>query len=366
MKLVLDISPIVYEGTGSARFTQGLVDSILEYDRANQWTFFFSSLRRHPDPKLAKKIVAKGFVLQTFKLPPTLLHYLWNGLHKMNVENLVGSFDWFITSDWTQPPSHLKIATIVHDLTFLRFPDTVAPIAKNAQSERLKWAKIESALILASTITTKNDLIHSLHFGESKIKVIYPGVQIQKPNPAKIRQTLAKYNLKKPFILSVGKFEPRKNLERLIESFSQLGEKSVDLVLVGPYGWDKSLNRVVESQTNIRYLGYVNDEERDALFSSCLMFVYPTLWEGFGYPLVEAMAQGAPTAVSNISTLKEIAADASLYFDPQDTKSICNCMDKMIKDEALRKKLIQKGLLRSFLFSWKTYYNELIENLSNY
>lgn len=364
MILALDISPIVYEGTGSARFTKGMVDSILKYDQDNQWIFFFSSLRRQLDPALVNKITEKGFILKTFKLPPTLLHYLWNGLHKMNVENLLGSFDWFITSDWTQPPSHLKIATLVHDLTFQRYPDAVAPIAKDAQSQRLKWAKKESTLIIASTQTTRNDLTQFLNILPSKIKVIYPGVTVHKPTSDQIKKTLDKFGIKKKFILSVGKLEPRKNLKRLVTAFVNLNNHSIDLVLIGPKGWNDSISQSVKLQKNIHILGYVSDEELSALFSSSLIFVYPTIWEGFGYPLVEAMTLGVPTAVSAISTLKEIAVDASTFFDPQDTVAMSKSMDKMIKDEVLRKKLIHKGLIRSRIFSWKTYYNKLIKLLT--
>ena len=130
MKLGIDISQIVYEGTGVARFTSGLVKAILDYDCANNWTFFFSSLRRNLDQDIENKILIKGHKLIKWNLPPTVLSFFWNDLHDFS-KLLTSNFkhlttqDWFISSDWTEPPLNVKKATVVHDLVYLRYPETV-------------------------------------------------------------------------------------------------------------------------------------------------------------------------------------------------------------------------------------------------
>ena len=325
MKIGIDISQIVHKGTGVARFTNGLTNAILDFDKKNEWVFFFSSLRRNLEPHLEKKIISKGHRLIKWKLPPTLLSFLFNDLHfffKYLISNItyLRSLDWFITSDWTEPALTFKKATIVHDLVYLRYPETVDQKILSTQKKRLDWVKKESNLIFADSQATKNDLTNFLKIDTKKISVIYPGVEVEKPTKEQINSTLKKYKLKKPFILTVGKLEPRKNLKRLIEAFSLLGDKKSELVVVGPKGWQnedvQSINRLYNSSldSNLKFLGMVNDEELYSLYLSCIFFAYPSIWEGFGYPPIEAMKLGTPVATSNSSSLKEIAENSALLF----------------------------------------------------
>jgi len=362
MKIGIDISQIVYRGTGVARFTRGLTEAILQYDADNQWIFFFFSLRQKLEGEIEEKIKSKGFRLIKYRLPPSLLSFLWNNLHLVNVDHLAGRLDWFISSDWTEPPSTTKKATVVHDMVFLRYPETVAKKIRQTQEKRLKWVKKEAKIIFADSQTTKNDLMNFFDIEGKRVIVNYPGVSVVKPSKTDISSTLNKYKLKKPFILTVGKIEPRKNLSRLIEAFRQLAPKTIDLVVVGPKGWDTSINRLIEAK-NVRFLNYVADKELYALYSSCLFFIYPSIWEGFGYPLVEAMKLGAPTATSNTSSLKEIGNEAALLFDPFDIKSIKKALERMIKDAKFRQKLTILGKRKAKEFTWKRYYNAMIKAL---
>ena len=180
MKIGLDISQTIYVGTGSARYTTGAVDSILNYDKKNDWIFFFSALRKQLNKNLEKSILEKQFTLKKYPFPPSMLHYGWNRLHKIPIETLTGKLDWFITSDWTQPPAKCKVATIVHDLAFIRYPEVVAESIKQAQQKRLEWAKKESSIFLSLSHSTKADLIKALDINEDRIKVLYPPVTVSK------------------------------------------------------------------------------------------------------------------------------------------------------------------------------------------
>lgn len=367
MKIGIDISQIIYEGTGVSRFTKGLVNSILNYDATNEWIFFFSSLRRKLNTKLENKILHKGHKLIKWKLPPALLSFFWNDLHAFSKSYMlhVASFknlDWFITSDWVEPPLPVKKATIVHDLVYLRYPETVDSKILATQKKRLSWVKKESKIIFADSQTTKDDLEDLLKIDSEKIYVNYPGVEVKKPTKEQINLALKKYNLKKPFILTVGKLEPRKNIRRLIESFIKLDKKNLDLVIAGSEGWGKntSIKHLIKvKEKSIRFLGYVDDLTLYSLYSSCLFFIYPSIWEGFGYPVVEAMKFGSPVATSNTSSLNEIAKGAALLFDPFNISEIYQCINTLIHNEGLRIELGKKGQERSKMFTWKNYYNKL-------
>lgn len=364
MKIGIDISQIVYEGTGVARFTEGLVDAILRYDKNNEWIFFFSGLRKKLNEELEKKIKRSRHKLIKWKLPPSLLSLLFNDLHKFSPFT---SLDWFITSDWTEPPTRIKKATVVHDLVYLRYPETVDKRIKLQQRKRLNLVKKESRVIFADSKSTKDDLVKFLEIPIDKIHVIYPGVEIQKPTSNQIKKTLEKYQLdNKSFILTVGKIEPRKNIKRLIEAFTKLPKNSTNLVIVGPKGWgtdfDVSIHRNIRNR--VFFLGYVSDEELYSLYLSCIFFIYPSIWEGFGYPVVEAITLGTPVATSNNSSLAEIGKDVTLLFNPFEVDDIKNALQRMIDDGELRKKLSEKGKERSKFFNWKNYYEKTIKVLN--
>ncbi len=370
MKIGIDISQIVYEGTGVARFTNGLVNAVLQYDRQNDWTFFFSSLRRDLNRQMEHRIKSKGYALIKWKIPPTLLSFLWNDLHS-NFKFQISNFkllDWFITSDWTEPSLPIKKAAIVHDLVYLRYPDTVDKKILRTQQKRLSWVKKESQIIFADSISTKQDLIDILKIEPKKIFVNYPGLEIKKPTVQHINQTLKKYSLTKPFILTAGKLEPRKNVERLIDAFSRLKDSNLELVVAGTKGWisNQQYSNITIKHSRIRLLGYVDDESLYSLYSSCLFFIYPSIWEGFGYPVIEAMRLGAPVGTSKTSSLKEIADDVTLLFNPLDSDDIYRCIDTLIHDERLRKELSRKGLERSKIFTWENYYQKMIKALASY
>lgn len=363
MRIGIDISQIVYQGTGVGRFVESLVSTICSIDASDEWVFFFSGFHRSLNPKIKNKIRKKGARLIIYRFPPAALSFIWNTLHILPIERFVGELDWFITSDWTEPPSKIKKATIIHDLVCFRYPETVDTTILKTQQKRLRWVKKESTVVFADSMATQIDIQKYLSIPESKIHVIYPGVDIAKPTTTVIKQVLKKHNLTKPFILTVGKREPRKNFERLITAFDSLPDKSTDLVVVGPTGWGndpifRSINR-----SNIHITDFIPDEELQALYSSCLFFIMPSVWEGFGIPLVEAMKHAVATACSDTSSLKEIGNNASLLFDPHNTLSIQNAMNILIHDETKRHELSRKGLEKSKMFTWESYYKKFITSL---
>ncbi len=363
MKIGIDISQIIYEGTGVSRFNEGLLDAILQYDTENKWVFFFSSFRRKMKEKLLQKIYTRKQSFVQWKLPPTALSFLWNDLH-IFPPHFNGKLDWFITSDWTEPPKNTKKATIVHDLVFKKYPETVHPKILSTQQKRLQWVSKESDIIFADSKSTVSDLEKYYSVNPGRIALNYPGLTVTHRDLDKneIPAILEKYKITPPFILTVGKIEPRKNIERLIKAYnSLLAEQNIpELVIAGMEGWDSN----IEENENIKYIGFVSDKELAALYKSAMCFVMPSIYEGFGYPVLEAMAYGCPVATSNTSSLAELAENnAALTFDPFNTEAIADSIQSLVTNHALRQELRTKGLEKSEEFTWKRYMDTLLTTL---
>ncbi len=361
MRIGIDISQIAYKGTGVGRFVHGLTEAICNYGKDHEWVFFYSGLRLKLDHKIHETIKKNGFKLVKASIPPTVLSFLWNTLHIKRIESFTGELDWFITSDWTEPPARAKKATVIHDLTVFRYPKTVDNKILRTQKSRLKRVAKESSIVFADSDATVQDIKEFLPKFQGKVRRIYPGVEVQPVSTRRSEELKKKLDIRKKFILTVGKLEPRKNLDALLEAFEKVSPAHVELLIAGQHGWGPKL----QPQKNVRMLGFVSDEELSMLYQECLFFIYPSLWEGFGYPVVEAMKHGAAIAVSNTSSLEEIARGTGLTFDPKSVDDIAHCIKLLCENKNTRDDLKRKGLKRSQDFSWKSYYLEMEKVLSS-
>jgi len=181
MKIGIDVSQIAYEGTGVSQFIVNLVEHLVRIDKNNQYILFFSSLRKQfliSNFKFLNKsqIQNSNFKIKTFRFPPTLLDILWNRLHIVPIEWLIGSVDVFITSDWTEPPTRkAKKATILYDLIVYKYPNETDRKIVETQKRKLEWVKKESKIIFCISEATKKDAMKILGIEENRLKVAYPG-----------------------------------------------------------------------------------------------------------------------------------------------------------------------------------------------
>jgi len=176
MKIGIDISQLAYEKTGVANVLTGFVEGLINLDKENEYILFFSSLRREMKD-LRFKIKDSNVTIKTFRMPPTLLDILWNKLHVLPIENLIGDIDVFISSDWTEPPTKkAKKATILYDLVVYKTPDETAAKIVETQKRKLYWTKKECDVILCISESTKRDAMEILGIAESKLRVVYPGI----------------------------------------------------------------------------------------------------------------------------------------------------------------------------------------------
>lgn len=340
MNIGVDISQTAFKGTGVARYTTNLVTSLLTYSKKDTYTFMFNSLRQSV-PHDIVKVIKPPHTLRTYPLPPTLTSFMWNTVHRYSVEHLIGNQDIFISSDWTQPPTRkAKKVTIVHDLIPYVFPETsttkttvslskanILPNIVDTHKRRLEWVKKECDHIITDSESTKIDLIKILGIEDSRISVIYPSVKVPEVTAKDIARVKKTYKLDKPYILTVGKIEPRKNIARLIKAFEHAKlYKDMKLAVVGAQGWgdqDFDTNSLGDS---LSFLGYVPEKDLYPLYAGADIFAMPSLYEGFGYPVIEAMALGTPISASNTSSVGELVKGYGDTFDPESIESIATSL----------------------------------------
>ncbi|XRP97069.1 glycosyltransferase family 4 protein [Methanocaldococcus sp. 16A] len=253
-----------------------------------------------------------------------------------------------------------KIITI-YDIMAFCFPDVCNFITRNRYKILLPKTLKTSDKIISISNHTKQDLIKHFKIPEDKIKVIHLAAnEDYKPlKENEINKIKQKYNLNYPFILYVGGLAPNKNIERLIQAFYKLKKQGINhkLILTGIKRYKyKSIFETIEKlnlQKDVIFTGYVPDEDLPGLYNAADLFVYPSLYEGFGLPPLEAMACGTPVITSNTSSLPEVVGDAGIMVNPYDVDELAKAMYEVLTNDGLREELSKKGLERAKLFSWK-------------
>ncbi len=352
MKIGIDISQIIYEGTGVARYTKLLVEALTNTDTDDELVLFgatFGQISKLYDFKTSlnsEKITSKFY-----KIPVRVLEIIWNKLHILPVETLSGEVDIFHTSDWMEPPSYCPKVTTIHDLIVLKYPELFPKNIVGNHKLKHAWIKRESKYIIADSLNTKKDIIELLNIPETNIEVIYPGISsIFTPQIDEIVNSVVnKYNLNNKYILTVAKREPRKNLSTLIEAFQKLSNASFDLVIVGNYGWDTTSNI---SGKNIKLVGFVPDKDLPALYSGASCFVYPSTYEGFGFPVLEAMACGTKVITTNKGSLGEITGGFATVIDPEQATSLQAGIENALNTSISQTKK-QEQISWTSKFNWK-------------
>ncbi len=363
MKVGIDITSIIY-GRGVSRYTSNLVSQLAQRKDVDL-VLYGSSLRQVEKlQKFAKKInservFARNDIPSVFqKYPPTVIDFLWNTLHTNKIKSLMPSVTVFHSWDWLQPPDkNIALVSTIHDLAILKFPETVHPKILKQHQQSWKRLKENDAEIIAVSQATKKDCVELLGFKPERVHVIYEALpkeviqvaeDLSEENYEKIKKNLM---LDKPYILFVGTREPRKNLLRLIEAWQEIDD--VELLIAGEEGWDGSDGKLKGSK-KARFLGRVSDKELTVLYSEAEVFVYPSLYEGFGLPVLEAFYHGVPVVTSDVAALPEVAGNAAELVDPLSVESIRKGIQKVLKeDREAEQKRMQRMIIRLQLFNWR-------------
>jgi len=275
-------------------------------------------------------------------------------------------------------PRFSPVPTVISimDLAFLHFPDyfTKKDLAqlKSWTSYSIKKAKA----VLAISQSSKDDIIKLYGIPDDKVQVTYLGIKdgtSLTPHIYPMQELQTKYGISKEFVLFVGTLQPRKNIVRLIEAFSTLLKKEsfnksdLQLVIVGKKGWQ--YEPILEApkkfgvEERVKFLNFVPDDELILLYKNALCFAWPSLYEGFGLPILEAMKMGCPVITSNVSSMPEAGGDAAIYVDPTSTEDIAKKLDQVLSDSKLRQELIEKGRKQVLKFDWENTARETLSVL---
>ncbi len=355
----------VAERTGTEHYTFELLAALAQLDRQNRYTLYCNQ------PPTELPPLGPNFSLRNIPFPR-----LWTHV-RLSVELALHPPDVLFVPAHVLPLGvllrrRMRTVVTIHDMGYMRFPESHTPSQRRYLRLSTKWGVGTASQLIAISNTTRDDLIRYIGAPPAKISVVHHGVS-SRFRPVEdqdlIAATQAKYGITRPYFLYVGTIQPRKNLARLIEAYAQALQianphlesltVSPQLVIAGKRGW---LTGEIERQAtqlfgpdspSVRFTGYIADEDLPALLSGALAFVFPSLYEGFGMPILEAMACGTPVLASATSALPEIAGDAALLIDPEDTAAIADGLARLASDAALRDDLRARGLARAGQFTWE-------------
>ncbi len=361
MNIGLDITPIIY-GRGISRYTANLAKALNQQKSIHLSTLGYSWRSKAKLEEFVKKNNISSASLHS--TPPSLMRLLWQ-LGKNPVRNILPQIDLFHSWDWLQPPDKdLPLVSTIHDVAMIKYPQTAHPKILAAHQRSWKILKERKAQIIAVSRTTKNDIVNLLGIPSYLINVVHEALPVEfKQTSQQLTEDEAdwiknKLQLNKPYLLFVGTREPRKNLTRLIEAWKPLA-KDYQLIIAGEKGWDKTEN-IDHSQ--LRFLGHVEDRELAVLYGEAEVFCYPSLYEGFGLPILESFFHGTPVLTSNISSMPEVAGNAAEYIDPENIDDIRKGLETILNEsiEAQQKRL-QRMIIRLQMFSWERVVEETVQ-----
>jgi glycosyltransferase involved in cell wall biosynthesis len=282
----------------------------------------------------------------------------WHTLGFPPLERYLGEFDLAHAPSLVYPPSRAPLVATIHDLTVIKHPGAFPRKWRHFHARGLKLILRHSKVVLCDSRSTYDDLCSLTGNRDQRMRVVPLGVGPPgEVDEEEVEKILAKHGLQAGYILFVGTLEPRKNLSRLVSAYAALGEeekeRSGELVLVGAPGWmeEEELSRL-QAQPGVRRLGYLPQDELEAIYGGAMLFVYPSLYEGFGLPVLEAMARGLPVVTSRTSSMREVGEGAALLVDPADEREIRRAIQRLVDDEDLREELASKGRKRAADFTW--------------
>jgi glycosyltransferase involved in cell wall biosynthesis len=273
-------------------------------------------------------------------------------------------------------PRFSPIPTIISvmDVSYLRFPEMFNSSDLYQLRSWTEYSVKNAKKVLTISNSSRDDIIKAYKKPEEKVVTIYPGIKrilSLEPRVFGMNQLQAKYHISDRFILFVGTLQPRKNIVRLIEAFSKIkDDKDLKLVIIGKKGWKYEETLAAPKQFGVEdkvvFLEDINDDELDVFYRHAVCYVLPSLYEGFGLPVVEAMQRNCPVITSNVSSLPEAGGDAALYVDPENVDDIAEKITRLLIDKKLREELIEKGKKQVHKFSWEKSAKETLDVLEQF
>ena len=344
LNVAIDVTPIQY-GRGASRYASNLIRALLKENQIDLSAYAFSIRGKS---RLLSELKAIGIDAHVFPIPIRLMQEIWNTLHLMPLSWLTKKPDLVHSWELQPPDRNLPIVHTVHDLAMWKYPNTADPFVYDMVSKSYQYlVKHELARFIAVSNQTKQDFIEYFQVDPDRIEVIYSAQPVEQKLviPAStVKEVQQKHNLTKPYLLFVGTAEPRKNLQRMITAWRTY-KKEYDFVLIGGAGWE-----VIKKEDGLHQLGYLDGEQLGALMKGAETLMFASIYEGFGFPILDAFFHGIPVVTSDSSAMAEIGSSAVVLVDPFEEASISQGIETALKN---RSRLIKKGRIRLKHFSWK-------------
>lgn len=337
--------------TGTENYALFLIRALLELDRTNQYLLYCN---QSPQPDLFP--TQPNATLRALPFPR-----LWTHL-RLSWEMATRPPDVLFVPAHVLPIVHPRRSVVtVHDLGYLYYPQAHTRGARWYLDWSTRYSARTATHLIADSQATRRDLLTHCGVAQDKVSVVYPGCNPEFApvrDAAQLSTVRERYQLPESYVIYIGTLQPRKNLRTLILALAALGGEhaSTHLVIAGKQGWLYeplfAQVRGLALAERVHFIGYAPQEDLPALLSAAQAFVLPSLYEGFGLPLLEAMACGTPVICSNVSSLPEVAGDAAILVDPRDTAQWVQALQRVLEDAGLRSALIERGLQQVQRFSW--------------
>ncbi|MGM0367981.1 MAG: glycosyltransferase family 4 protein [Actinomycetota bacterium] len=371
MNIGFDVSRYFDRSGGIGIYSANLLKNLLKVDKKNSYTAYSYFYECFPKKFKDKKIISefrqysKKVQFPQLHSPASFLKKRWENSSIKNKEKMLGNPDIVHSTAFMVPEFfNARLVVTMHDLSFLVFPQYHTRENFNLVLRNLIYLNSRPGMVICVSEQTKRDTMKYFHVPGEKLKVIYHGVDKSfKKDISKdeINRVLKKYNINSSYLLCVSSIEPRKNFERIIEAFSQIIKtgkyKALKLICVGGKGWKNTAiyKKVKEKnmEEKVRFLGFIEEGDLIPIYKGAKLFLYPSLYEGFGLPVLEAMAARVPVITSNVSSLPEVAGDAAVMVNPYEEKEIYDAIAGLLENENRIKDLIARGTDNIKRFSWE-------------
>jgi glycosyltransferase involved in cell wall biosynthesis len=359
LRVAIDGTPLLGERTGIGHVTANLVGALAARADVSPVVYVVSrTAARDLDGMLPARAR-----LGTSRLPARVVLPLWERWRWPPIERWTGRIDVVHATNYAAPPARAPVVVTVHDLTYIQRPDLVSEHSRRFLGNLVHRAVERGATIHVVSDFVGDEVLSAYRLPESRVVRVYPGIAETADGDPRAGRVLAGAD---DYVLALGQLEPRKNLPALVRAFDRMASSAPDLRLVvaGPDGWGRdefeAAVRAARARDRIVWLGYVTDDERRALLAGARCFAYPSLYEGFGHPPLEAMAAGIPVVAANSGAIPEITGGAALVVDPEDTDTLADALVAASGDAETRDRLARDGLARAAQFDWKTATDEFV------
>ena len=357
MKVALELQPCCGNRSGIGVYTYELARRLKDRNGLEFCGNLFNFMGRNDNSQALEGI--KMPIRESRFFPYGVYRRIWNRVPIPYGSLFPGGADLTLFFNYIVPPRvDGRVMTAIHDLTYLRYPETMD--AKNLRriQKGIEYSIRRSSRILTISEFSKGELMELLDVPEEKISVVYTAPSLP-PKSADFEECARKWGIKCPYLLYVGTIEPRKNLVRLLRAFDLLKSREKiphQLVLAGGRGWRDGeimeTAQTIQHAQDVIFTGYVSAEEKNALYQNAAAFVFPSLYEGFGIPPLEAMALGCPVVCADAASLPEAVGDGAELVDPLEEESIAAGLLRVLSDREYAAELVKRGRRHAEKFTW--------------